>query len=211
MKKINLNSGRFFLKAFFAIRILLLMLFIACSTTAFAQQAVDILSVCNSTNAPMELQNNCGTAVSSCTAVLRSNIIGQHSSPYIGGAAVYEARGLLELATHTVYNDRALCATQGIAYRQQKPQTAKVVTTVNELKAYPNPANNYLVLRNTQAIENATVLLTDVLGRTVLAQTWQAGASQVLNTETLNTGIYSVRVTDADGAVIANTKITISH
>jgi extracellular elastinolytic metalloproteinase len=87
-------------------------------------------------------------------------------------------------------------------------------TVANALEAYPNPAQDRLIVR-TQLNSAAPMQVTmvDLMGKTVLrasvptAQMQQAGVE--LNTSQLATGLYVVRVSTTEGSY--TTKVTIQH
>lgn len=87
-------------------------------------------------------------------------------------------------------------------------------TVANALEAYPNPAQDRLIVR-TQLNSTAPMQVTmvDLMGKTVLrttvptAQMQQSGAE--LNTSQLATGLYIVRVSTTEGSY--TTKVTIQH
>ncbi|GAB3638395.1 T9SS-dependent M36 family metallopeptidase [Hymenobacter arcticus] len=88
------------------------------------------------------------------------------------------------------------------------------VTVANALEAYPNPAQDRLIVR-TQLSSTAPMQVTmvDLMGKVVLratvptAQMQQSGAE--LNTSQLATGLYVVRVSTTEGSY--TTKVTIQH
>ncbi len=61
------------------------------------------------------------------------------------------------------------------------------------IAAYPNPFNNYLTVGWNEGPVN--VVLTDVLGRTVMQTTWQTGQQGRFDTSSLSPGVYVVTVT----------------
>ena len=87
-------------------------------------------------------------------------------------------------------------------------------TVANALEAYPNPAQDRLIVR-TQLNSAAPMQVTmvDLMGKTVLrasvptAQMQQTGVE--LNTSQLATGLYVVRVSTTEGSY--TTKVTIQH
>ena len=92
--------------------------------------------------------------------------------------------------------------------------TATGVTTSASLDAYPNPAQDRLTVRTQLPSTSAMrVTVLDLLGKTVLsttvptAQMQQAGVE--LNTSSLATGLYVVRVATSEGNF--TTKVTIQH
>nr|GFC20874.1 hypothetical protein [Tanacetum cinerariifolium] len=93
--------------------------------------------------------------------------------------------------------------------------SSPAVNNSSALEAYPNPAQNLLTVR-TQLGSAAPiqVAVLDLLGKTVVAPTSVAVAKMQqsgveLNTSTLASGLYVVRVTTTDG--IYTTKVTIQH
>ncbi|MDJ0367617.1 M36 family metallopeptidase [Hymenobacter sp. H14-R3] len=88
------------------------------------------------------------------------------------------------------------------------------VVADNALEAYPNPAQNRLIVR-TQLSSTAPMQVTmiDLMGKTVLrasvptTQMQQSGVE--LNTSQLATGLYIVRVSTTEGSY--TTKVTIQH
>jgi extracellular elastinolytic metalloproteinase len=108
----------------------------------------------------------------------------------------------------------------GIVQAFDLPPQVKVLATKNgatasaSLEAFPNPAQDRLTVR-TQLASAAPmhVAVIDLLGKTVLsttvptAQMQQTGVE--LNTSSLATGLYVVRVTTSEGNF--TTKVTIQH
>ena len=79
----------------------------------------------------------------------------------------------------------------------------------NELSIYPNPATNELHIAQS-AINNLqlTLSLFDVNGKQVIENT-SFTISTTINTSLLNQGLYFVRITDANGAVVKMQKVAV--
>lgn len=67
----------------------------------------------------------------------------------------------------------------------------------NAIKVYPNPVSNTLSIEGLYG--NETIIITDILGKTVFKQTTSNNKMQVLNLEKLIPGIYQINVIDNNG------------
>ena len=80
----------------------------------------------------------------------------------------------------------------------------------NGLVLYPNPANDAVVLRLTTGMPSkATVECVDATGRTVLRST--CSESLPLSTSGLAAGLYLVRVNDASGSMVAQSRLVVQR
>ena len=69
---------------------------------------------------------------------------------------------------------------------------------LNQLKIYPNPANNYFVCTASDGnFINPTVDIYNVLGQKVNVGLSFSDGNVVVNTEQLSSGFYLIRITDA--------------
>jgi hypothetical protein len=80
-----------------------------------------------------------------------------------------------------------------------------------DISIYPNPSTNELHIAQS-AINNLqlTLSLFDVNGKQVIENTSFTN-STTINTSLLNQGLYFVRITDANGAVVKTQKVAVSH
>lgn len=69
--------------------------------------------------------------------------------------------------------------------------------TAEQLKIYPNPANNFVIVETDTEI--STVIITDVLGRVWNVPATIDGQKATINTEGLSTAAYVIKITTADG------------
>ena len=83
----------------------------------------------------------------------------------------------------------------------------KEIIANNEIKIYPNPASTELYIETT-SLEKLTVQLFDMTGKEVLGDIYFTHSTNI-NTQTLSEGIYFVRITDANGAMVKTQKILI--
>lgn len=90
---------------------------------------------------------------------------------------------------------------------------APIVTTINqtekpiEVKAYPNPISDELVIEFTNKdFEKLNYELFDALGRTVISNSFEKDKT-IINTSQLSKGFYNLNVINADGNKIKSLKI----
>jgi hypothetical protein len=75
------------------------------------------------------------------------------------------------------------------------------VTPAN-ISLYPNPASGYVVVRFTESNKEVKTELIDVTGRVVKVQHAENVTEQLVETNTLPTGLYSVRVTTGTASAV---------
>lgn len=66
--------------------------------------------------------------------------------------------------------------------------------TASKIQLYPNPFSNELVIERESSLENATVVLQDIAGRTIQSQVVSNSNEIRLETSALNSGIYIIRL-----------------
>jgi hypothetical protein len=133
--------------------------------------------------------------------------------PQYGGVAVYRARALLNRIMDSIIYFPDTCAGAYSGFRREQP-VAKVLNQSGYFSAYPNPANDNLVItfRNTVNQNSQTVLtITDLIGRTLetVLLTGDNGKT-VLNTQNFDQGVYLLNWTDNSG-ISYERKIVILH
>jgi Secretion system C-terminal sorting domain len=133
--------------------------------------------------------------------------------PTTGGKAVYNARGILAAYKHFhFYLDETNCHAQGAAYRVAKPKTVGKTADKGEkqVRFYPNPTADYFTLEISNATTNATLILTDALGKTVLTQNINAPTTNISTTD-LPQGMYFVQLQDTNGFMTVLPKLIITR
>ncbi len=76
----------------------------------------------------------------------------------------------------------------------------------NTFSVYPNPMGSYLTIKLPFIAQNATVSMTDVLGKEVLSKDTVECSEVSFNNDSLNPGIYFVKVV-ADGKMLQTIKV----
>jgi Secretion system C-terminal sorting domain len=129
--------------------------------------------------------------------------------PILGGPGVYAARGILAKYHDVNYNDYAICAQQGVSFRQQKPQPPSKQEELS-VKAYPQPAANYCYLTATQALPaDAIIDITDMMGRKIESLRIANATTLVsLNTAAWSAGLYVCTIR-TEQATLYTTKLSI--
>jgi hypothetical protein len=89
------------------------------------------------------------------------------------------------------------------------------VSGINEISnanvvVYPNPFSNELIIKAAIQLENATIILQDITGRTIQTVSVENIATVHLNTSSLSSGIYFVRVLE-NGKTILTQKVSKSE
>jgi len=90
--------------------------------------------------------------------------------------------------------------------------TCTQTTSVSSIKesnlfsVYPNPMNSNLTIKLPFITKNATVSMTDVLGKEIVSTNITAGSEVSFNNDNLNPGIYFVKVV-ADGKILQTVKV----
>lgn len=76
------------------------------------------------------------------------------------------------------------------------------------VNVYPNPATNYLSVAADNVSANATVRMTDVLGKVIYED--NAGASKKIDVSEFKNGVYLVAVLE-DGKAVATKRVVVKH
>ncbi|MBL0095962.1 MAG: T9SS type A sorting domain-containing protein [Bacteroidetes bacterium] len=97
--------------------------------------------------------------------------------PLTGGHAVFAARNILKLEVH----DGKLSSARLMQPRKE--------TTSKTLLLYPNPANQYVILKYTGNESISRVIILDITGREVL----QVNNTDIIDTSVLTDGLYFVK------------------
>ena len=71
----------------------------------------------------------------------------------------------------------------------------------NKFSMFPNPANNVVSISNTESIFVNSINVTDVNGRIVLSNNYDAVSAAQLNISELTSGIYFVNINTTEGSV----------
>lgn len=132
------------------------------------------------------------------------NIIFQ--CPKFGGKAVYMARGLYQLMAHVEYDDELNC--NGIGERS----SGQTEPEAGSFQLFPNPASNlFILLLNEKMDIPATLLLTDLSGKTVQVHHLPIGQSHFsFGVGGLPGGIYFCKITSGREQVFVQ-KLVISR
>jgi len=111
------------------------------------------------------------------------------SSPYPfelmeSGAMVYNATLLNSLT----------CEEDGLP--KPFPNTSSIKDNEIQIRAYPNPASNFLYLSGLANTTDPTIALYDLQGREVLSNNHQTGNEAQLDVSTLESGLYFLKVSE---------------
>ena len=71
----------------------------------------------------------------------------------------------------------------------------------SEVKLYPNPASEYVMISVTENINKASVILYDALGRKVMLQEMDNSNSARMNLEGITKGIYYVSISEGKNSI----------
>jgi Secretion system C-terminal sorting domain len=121
--------------------------------------------------------------------------------PYTGGTAVYVARALqAAMRRDTFYNDTENCFAQGVNYRIVKPkdEVKTVDTDGNNIKLYPNPTTNFVVIKSNKALTGRLNVLNSI-GQVVSTLALQGQKDLIISTSDLPEGMYFVNTYDEQG------------
>jgi Subtilase family/Secretion system C-terminal sorting domain/Ig-like domain CHU_C associated len=132
--------------------------------------------------------------------------------PYSGGEAVYAARSLYALVDNPYYDDRALCAAQGVLWRTQKPKNTDNKDAINSLhvKAFPNPTSNLCTVFVQGEHDVLEMTVTDALGRAISTSSIAEKSNQaIVSFETMPAGLYILTLKEASGAIAHQQKLLV--
>jgi Secretion system C-terminal sorting domain len=127
--------------------------------------------------------------------------------PYTGGAAVYEARSLLATEDQG-YDDQVICAEVGVNYRKASP-TASGAGEKPGASIYPNPAHNSALI-SADFTQKGRIECVDMLGRTIETLQWNGGSAQRINLNSVESGMYWLRIVGDNGEIVQIGKLTVS-
>jgi Secretion system C-terminal sorting domain len=131
-----------------------------------------------------------------------------YQCPEEGGPAVYRARALWQLITHVPVN--VTCNATG---NREESNTKPLNLLTAQIT--PNPADKQIQLSwNANLVKGALkVSITDNTGKVVRLMTNVDSAQgyTVINTHTLNSGLYYVAIIDGTGSLLVSNKIQIIH
>ena len=133
-----------------------------------------------------------------------------YQCPYSGGEAVYSARSILALVERPYYNDRALCAAQGVLWRTQNPKNTDKKDAKSDLKVkvFPNPTASVSNILLQGEHFDLSLTLTDMLGRVIMDNTIAEKATTTqLSFDGMVTGIYVLTLRDTSGNIVTQQKI----
>ena len=71
----------------------------------------------------------------------------------------------------------------------------------SSFKIYPNPANNIVSIKTAETINNSSLAIIDLTGRTLLTQSLDGDNTFQVDVSELSEGVYIVNVTENDGTV----------
>jgi hypothetical protein len=77
----------------------------------------------------------------------------------------------------------------------------------SQLKLYPNPATQHVILENVSGLKMKHITLFNVLGQEVLSLPVTNNAKQSINVTQLTSGIYQVRIECEEGIVMRKLEI----
>lgn len=80
-----------------------------------------------------------------------------------------------------------------------------------EVFVYPNPANKAVTVTVSEGMTNASVTVTDMLGRMAIEPVWLNNTRTIsLNTQTLSEGVYMVNVSSKEGTTVTR-RLIVNH
>jgi len=113
---------------------------------------------------------------------------------------------MLDTITNQIYSQVAHFSSLALTEVSQYTSTKKIAE-LNQMIVYPNPANaNLNIDFNGVKTESATIVITNILGQTVLTAKTTSNTVQ-LNTSGLSTGLYHLQVLDEQNKLIFVSKI----
>jgi hypothetical protein len=122
--------------------------------------------------------------------------------PLAGGQAVYRARSLYALADkNTFFNNFTICEAAGYAMR--KPEKTKSKSGANQIKIYPNPANESATLEyNLPGVDEARFMILTTTGQQLMNIKLQGGKmTYTFSTTFLRPGVYQYCLIGNNGGV----------
>lgn len=132
--------------------------------------------------------------------------------PLAGGAAVHRARSLLTLVVDTFYNDKEICAAQGIFFKKEN-STALAKLNASDIKfsLMPNPARDFIILQASENImEQLQLYVTDYTGRQVIAEIIRLDNKRYrLPVSYLSSGLYFIKIQNALGGLLYSSKFNV--
>src|SRR5690606_23949772 len=81
------------------------------------------------------------------------------------------------------------------------PNTSSIKDNEIQIRAYPNPASNFLYLSGLANTTDPTIALYDLQGREVLSNNHQTGNEAQLDVSTLESGLYFLKVSEGGESV----------
>jgi hypothetical protein len=120
--------------------------------------------------------------------------------PLAGGQAVYRARSLYSLADkNTFFNNFAICEAAGYAMR--KPEKTKSKLGANQIKIYPNPANESATLEyNLPGVDEVQLTLMGITGQLIKVEIIKGDKGwHTFSTKDMKPGAYQYKVSSSTG------------
>ena len=129
--------------------------------------------------------------------------------PYIGGNAVFEARGLLALiGKEGIYDDPTTCLAQGINLRK-KPVKTVAPSNKSFASVSPNPSNQYFNLAVSDDLIGSVYSIIDATGKIVLEKKVN-NIKENIDITSFVAGFYYIKITRAtEGATIVPIKLVV--
>ena len=131
--------------------------------------------------------------------------------PYSGGDAVFKARTVCALFDETVYDDRSLCAAQGVLWRIKKPKAAILAeSNALQVRVYPNPTASQTTVFVGNTHTDLQLTLNDALGRTLAVLPIVATVSQIaVPLDATPAGLYVLTLRDNAGNTVYQQKVNV--
>jgi hypothetical protein len=143
-----------------------------------------------------------GGAELSAEEVGHMNILA-NTCPYIAGNATYKAREMMQMyGIARMYDDRALCNSQGVY--KTKPKAIVAGITNFDISMYPNPSSGLVNIECTDmSLGTAYITLYDASGRQVLSQALRfANGLCSIDINGIAAGTYTARINGENDEVL---------
>jgi hypothetical protein len=79
-----------------------------------------------------------------------------------------------------------------------------------DISIYPNPANDFVIINNFQAIPFQTIELVDMTGRVMLSQKTNSQLTKI-DISQFSNGMYMLRFVDAKGTLLKTEKLIVQQ
>jgi Secretion system C-terminal sorting domain len=130
--------------------------------------------------------------------------------PYSGGDAVFKARAVAASFDDALYDDKSICATQGVLWRVKPKAKGNDAAKDFQVKVYPNPTKNLSTVFLEGTHSDLQLELHDVLGREIATQIIYSNATQTtVSFENNPVGLYILSLRNSEGVIIHQQKVSV--